>query len=98
MEKCSYCVQRINAARKSAKKENRPIRDGEVQTACQAACPAKAIYFGNLNDNQAEVTALAAEPHNYGLLEEINTRPRTTYLGKVSNPNPELGGQAKADH
>ncbi len=98
MEKCSYCVQRINIARKTAKKENRPIRDGEVQTACQAACPAKAIYFGNLNDSQAEVTALAAEPHNYGLLEEINTRPRTTYLGKVSNPNPDLGGQAKADH
>jgi molybdopterin-containing oxidoreductase family iron-sulfur binding subunit len=98
MEKCSYCVQRINEARKRAKKENRPIRDGEVQTACQAACPAKAIYFGNLNDPEAEITGLAAEPHNYSLLEEINTRPRTTYLGKVKNPNPELGGQAKADH
>lgn len=96
MEKCSFCVQRINEARKTAKKENRPIRDGEVQTACQAACPATAIYFGNLNDTNAEVTKLKNEPHNYALLEELNTRPRTSYLGKVTNPNPQLNSKTGA--
>jgi molybdopterin-containing oxidoreductase family iron-sulfur binding subunit len=95
MEKCTYCVQRINAARKTAKKENRPIRDGEIITACQQACPAKAITFGNLNDPESEVAKLAVQPHNYYLLKDLNTKPRTTYLGKVRNPNPALSAPKK---
>jgi Fe-S-cluster-containing dehydrogenase component len=90
MEKCTYCVQRISAARIEAKKENRPIRDGEVVTACQSACPAQAIVFGDLNDSESNVHRLRSDPRDYGLLAELNTRPRTTYLAKVSNPNPEI--------
>lgn len=91
MEKCSYCVQRINAARKTAKKQNREIADGEVVTACQAACPAKAITFGNKNDARSAVAKMKSEPTNYSLLKALNTEPRTTYLAKVENPNKELG-------
>jgi molybdopterin-containing oxidoreductase family iron-sulfur binding subunit len=83
-------VQRINIARKTAKKENREIKDGEVVTACQQACPTKAIIFGNMNDPNSEVSAARKEPHNYGLLPELNTRPRTTYLAKLKNLNPEM--------
>ena len=90
MEKCSYCVQRIDAARITAKKENRPIRDGEFQTACQATCPTRAITFGNLNDPGSAVAELQESPLRYALLEELGTRPRTTYLARVSNPNPAL--------
>lgn len=91
MEKCSYCVQRISAARIAAKKENRAIRDGEVVTACQSACPTKAIVFGNLLDKQSHVSLLKEEPTNYAVLEDLNTKPRTTYLAKLRNPNPQLG-------
>jgi len=91
MEKCSYCVQRISAARIEAEKKNAPIRDGAIQTACQQACPAGAIVFGNVHDRESRVAALKAEPLSYGLLTELNTRPRTTYLARVWNPNPELG-------
>jgi Fe-S-cluster-containing dehydrogenase component len=91
MEKCTYCVQRITAARITAEKENRPIREGEVLTACQAACPTDAIVFGNLNDPAAAVTRQRGLPRNYTLLAELNTRPRTTYLAKVPNRNPVLG-------
>jgi molybdopterin-containing oxidoreductase family iron-sulfur binding subunit len=90
MEKCTYCVQRISAARITAKLEGRAIREGEAATACQAACPTQAIVFGNLNDPTSQVAQLKASPLNYGLLTELNTHPRTTYLAKLRNPNPEL--------
>jgi molybdopterin-containing oxidoreductase family iron-sulfur binding subunit len=90
MEKCTYCVQRVMEAKIEAKKEGRLVRDGEVRTACQSACPADAIAFGNLKDKTSQVSQWKASPLNYGMLEELNTRPRTTYLAKVINPNPEL--------
>jgi Fe-S-cluster-containing dehydrogenase component len=95
MEKCTYCVQRINHARIEAKKENRAIRDGEVLTACQAACPAEAIVFGDINNRDSAVAKLKSESLNYALLAELNTRPRTTYLAKLTNPNPELEEKGK---
>jgi molybdopterin-containing oxidoreductase family iron-sulfur binding subunit len=95
MEKCTYCVQRINEARMQSEREGRPIRDGEVVTACEAACPSQAIVFGNINDPNSRVARLKAEPLNYGLLEELNTRPRTTYLAAVRNPNPDMPGAAR---
>jgi molybdopterin-containing oxidoreductase family iron-sulfur binding subunit len=92
MEKCTYCVQRINQARITAEKGHRRIRDGEVVTACQQACPSHAIEFGDLNDERSEVVGRKADPRNYALLAELGTRPRTTYLALVRNPNPELVG------
>jgi MoCo/4Fe-4S cofactor protein with predicted Tat translocation signal len=90
MEKCSYCIQRIEVAKITAEKENRKVTDGEIQTACQQACPAQAIVFGDLNDPDSHVAKLRAEPLTYGLLTELNTRPRTTYLARLRNPNPEM--------
>ena len=91
MEKCSYCVQRITAARIAADKENREIRDGEVVTACQQACPTEAIVFGNINDPKSKVTKLKVQQRSYGVLTDLNTRPRTTYVAEVVNLNPDLG-------
>ena len=90
MEKCSYCVQRIQEAKITADKENRAIRDGEIVTACQQACPASAITFGNINDKSSRVAKLRANQRSYQVLADQNTRPRTTYLAEVLNPNPEL--------
>jgi molybdopterin-containing oxidoreductase family iron-sulfur binding subunit len=90
MEKCTYCVQRISGARRAAEKEGGPIRDGDVTTACQNACPTQAIAFGNLNDAQATVSHLQHEPQHFTLLGKLNTKPRTTYLADVRNPNPAL--------
>jgi len=102
MEKCSYCVQRINAARIQAEveevhlqqadpKAERKIRDGEVVTACQQSCPTDALVFGNINDPNSRVSKIKAQPRNYGVLTQINTRPRTSYIANVINPNMEIG-------
>jgi molybdopterin-containing oxidoreductase family iron-sulfur binding subunit len=91
MEKCTYCVQRINEARIESEKAGRRIRDGEIKTACQQACPTTAITFGDLNDPSSPVARLQADVRNYALLAELNTRPRTTYLAAIRNVNPELG-------
>jgi Fe-S-cluster-containing dehydrogenase component len=90
MEKCTYCVQRISAARIEAEKDGRKIRDGEIQTACQSVCPAEAIVFGDLNDPKSRVSALKADTRDYALLGELNTRPRTSYLAAITDLNPEL--------
>ena len=90
MEKCTYCVQRIRNVQIDARREDRGVRDGEVVTACQGACPARAIVFGDLADRDSVVKHLHEDHLNYSLLDYLNTRPRTTYLAAVRNPNPEL--------
>src|SRR5205085_5775623 len=91
IEKCTYCVQRIEQARIRTRVGGRTIRDGEVRTACQQTCPTEAIVFGSLHDPDWEVSKLHADERRYDLLHDVNTRPRTTYLLRLKNPNPELG-------
>ncbi|MBI1358162.1 MAG: 4Fe-4S dicluster domain-containing protein [Acidobacteria bacterium] len=90
MEKCTYCTQRISQARIVAAREQRKIGDGEIVTACQEVCPAGAIVFGDINDDSSRVTQWKKSERNYSLLAELNTQPRTTYLARVRNPNPEM--------
>lgn len=90
MEKCTYCVQRINHAKINAEEQNRLVRDGEILTACQQVCPADAIVFGNINDKSSQVAKLKAESREYKLLQVLNTRPRTSYLARIRNPNPDM--------
>ncbi len=94
MEKCTYCIQRINSARIQSEVSGVPLKDGDVRTACQQVCPTQAITFGDINDADSQVRKLKDSPLNYALLGELGTRPRTTYLAKVKNPNPQLKTQA----
>jgi len=97
MEKCTYCVQRITAARIAAEKDDRRIKEGEIKTACQQVCPTEAIVFGDINNKDSAVYRAKNTPRRYDLLAELNTRPRTTYVAAVRNPNPKLeSGTEKA--
>ena len=91
MEKCTYCIQRIDDARVTAERQNRRIRDGEITPACSQACPTQALVFGDMRDPKCRVAQLFKQPRIYGILnDDLNTRPRTRYLPKISNPNPSL--------
>jgi molybdopterin-containing oxidoreductase family iron-sulfur binding subunit len=89
MEKCTYCIQRINAARITAELEQRKIREGEVVPACAQVCPVEAITFGDMNDSRSRLMRMKRSPLNYWMLGELNTQPRTTYLAKLRNLSSE---------
>jgi MoCo/4Fe-4S cofactor protein with predicted Tat translocation signal len=95
MEKCTYCVQRIQGAKIQSELEGRKVRDGEIVTACQAVCPTDVIVFGDVNDPNSRVSRVKADQRNYSLLAELNTKPRTSYLTALRNPNPEIGKSDK---
>jgi molybdopterin-containing oxidoreductase family iron-sulfur binding subunit len=97
MEKCTFCVQRIHAARIEARSQGRPLADGEIQTACQQSCPAQAIAFGDLNDPRSRVARLASSRRSYALLEELDLRPAVDYLAVVRD-RPARGGEGKGRH
>ena len=92
IEKCTYCVQRIQGSKIAAKREGRQLKDGDVVSACQQACPAQAITFGDINDPNSAVAKAREIDRNYSLLADVGTRPRTRFLGKIRNPNPEMKG------
>jgi molybdopterin-containing oxidoreductase family iron-sulfur binding subunit len=92
MEKCTYCIQRISNAKIKAGREKRSVADGEIITACQQACPTRAIEFGNINDSESRIAKLKHNNRAYRVIEELNTRPRTSYLARLRNPNPDLEG------
>ena len=92
MEKCTYCIQRIERARIDTRRDGKTIFDAEIKTACQQACPTKAITFGNLKDPRSAVNKQRASRRTYGLLTELGTKPRTTYLAAVVNPNSKVTG------
>ncbi len=92
MEKCSFCIQRIRKANIRSGIEQRSIKEGEVVTACQQACPAGAIIFGNMTDPNSAINKARGNDRRYNVLAELNTKPRTSYLGRIRNPNPELEG------
>jgi molybdopterin-containing oxidoreductase family iron-sulfur binding subunit len=98
MEKCTYCTQRITQTKIKAKNQGRSVADSEITTACESACPARAITFGNINDPDSRVAKLKANNRNYRVLEELNIRPRTSYLAKLRNPNPALSSEAMSEN
>jgi molybdopterin-containing oxidoreductase family iron-sulfur binding subunit len=98
MEKCTYCVQRLNRSKLDAKLAGREMKDGDVKTACQQACPAQAIRFGDLRDSNSAVAQAKKGSRNYALLGELNSKPRTTYLARLRNPNPDLAQPAGKGH
>ena len=99
MEKCTYCVQRIQSVKIDAKNERRPIADGEIKSACQQACPTQAIEFGDLNNPESRVAAAHADSRAYGMLSELNVKPRTKYLARIRNPHPLLAAShSPAEH
>ena len=98
MEKCTFCVQRISTAKYKARNEKKALIDGTLQTACQQVCPARAISFGDKNDLQSQVAQHIKSPLNYYVLEELNVKPRVSYLAKIRNPHPQASGSEKKGH